>query len=106
MRTGILHVVAAELWLLVSPSIPLFIDKIYYVVCLFFQILLGLTFLPCWSGDCSSILIDVCHWAFVVLVFGGAVILRAFASVFLIVILALLTIVLRLIMGNTCLITA
>merc|ERR1712032_12304 len=58
------------------------------------------------TSECSSKLLDVCHWAFVVMVFSGSLILRALQSLFLIFVVAGASLVLRVSMKDTCLITS
>mmetsp|Transcript_6718 Transcript_6718/g.16005 ORF Transcript_6718/g.16005 Transcript_6718/m.16005 type:complete len:227 (+) Transcript_6718:52-732(+) len=96
---------AAEVWLLSSRAVPWLPDKVFYLVCVAFQILMMAMLMPGMPEECSSKILDVCHWAFVVMVFSGAFTLRAPESLLLIAVLALLTVGLRLCMGNSCIIT-
>lgn len=101
--------VACEIILMCQPQVPWLFDKVYFAISLFFQAGMAL-FFPlgrCSSmARCRSVLLDVVHWAFVVMVFGGAAVLRSSLSVLLLAGLAATAVVARICMGQRCIITA
>lgn len=54
---------------------------------------------------CQSIVLDLVHWVFIIVIFGGAVVLRATESLILIAFIAAMTFGLRLVMGHECILT-
>mmetsp|Transcript_4533 Transcript_4533/g.9044 ORF Transcript_4533/g.9044 Transcript_4533/m.9044 type:complete len:223 (-) Transcript_4533:162-830(-) len=98
-------VAGVEIWLVCTPSVPWLIDKLYYIVCLTFQTALAISLVPGVPRGLSAKVIDLCHWAFVILVYAGALLLRAVQSLSLVACLALASVLLRLFMQNTCIIT-
>mmetsp|Transcript_96413 Transcript_96413/g.171390 ORF Transcript_96413/g.171390 Transcript_96413/m.171390 type:complete len:265 (-) Transcript_96413:77-871(-) len=109
--------IAVELWIMSLATVPLYIDKIYFGIALIFQFLMLLAAFPLpESGICGlegatltslqSKLLDVAHWAFVVMTFGGVILLRAPESLLFEAGLAGLSLVFRLSMRNSCIITS
>merc|ERR1712008_317087 len=95
----------AEIWLVCNPSVPLLLDKLFYIVCLAFQVALLMALVPGVPRDVSAKVVDLCHWAFGILIYAGALMMRAVQSVSLIACLALASVLHRFCMQNTCIIT-
>lgn len=109
LAIAVLSVLIAELWLLGDPSVPLLLDKLFFGTAIVFQLGIALYFASgryASLGDCRSHLLDVCHWAFVVMIFSGPVVLRAFGSVLLVAVVTAASLALRLAMQHTCIITS
>jgi len=108
LALSLLAVVTAELILICRPSVPWLLDKVYFLTALVFQMAMA-AFPPlCRLGvpkRFTSLLMDVVHWAFVVLVFAAPFVLRAIESVTLLVATVTLSVLFRLGMANTCIIT-
>lgn len=113
----VLLAIAAELWIMSMPQVPLLIDKLYFGVALAFQLMMVLASLPlpeqglcCIRGETlrriRSLLLDVAHWAFVVMSFGGAIVLRAPESLAFTAAIAAAALAFRLSMRNRCIITS
>lgn len=58
------------------------------------------------SAKCNSLLLDLCHWAYVVMTFGGAAVLRAPESLAIVASIAAMSLALRYAMRHQCIITA
>lgn len=58
------------------------------------------------SAKCNSLLLDLCHWAYVVMTFGGAAVLRAPESLAIVASIAAISLALRYAMRHQCIITA
>lgn len=98
-----------EVILLLQSQVPWLLDKSYMVVALVFQ--LAMAMFPVLqsvgaSKTCTSTMMDVCHWVFVVMAFAGPIVLRAFSSLLLVALLTFGTLVFRLGLSNTCIITS
>jgi len=113
----VLLAIAAELGIMSMPQVPLLIDKLYFAVALAFQLMMVLASLPlpeqglcCIKGETlrriRSQLLDVAHWAFVVMSFGGAIVLRAPESLAFTAAIAAAALAFRLSMRNRCIITS
>lgn len=108
----VLFAMAVEVGLLCSSSVPWVLDKYFWSIALVFQALMAVAVMrPAAvtrhvAPGRISLLVDVCHWVFVVMAFGGAVVLRAKASLWLVLAIAGASLVLRISMNNTCIITA
>jgi len=109
--------IAAELWIMSMPAVPLYVDKIFFGIALVFQFLMLLASFPLpQSGICGmegstlsslqSKLLDVAHWAFVVMTFGGAIVLRAPESLLFEAGLSGVSLLFRITMRNSCIITS
>jgi len=98
-------IASAEIWLVCSPDVPWLIDKLFFIVCLAFQVALAIALVPAVPRNIRAKVVNLCHWAFVILVYAAALLMRAVQSLSLIACLALASVVLRLCMQNTCIIT-
>mmetsp|Transcript_68202 Transcript_68202/g.177055 ORF Transcript_68202/g.177055 Transcript_68202/m.177055 type:complete len:558 (-) Transcript_68202:70-1743(-) len=105
----VVAMLVVEIVLISLDSVPWVIDKAFWLLAITIQLVMS-SFWPLQScgvsARCTSKLMDVCHWAFVVMAFSGVLVLRSSASLIVIGSVALLTIVCRLFMGNECIITA
>eukprot|EP00450_Noctiluca_scintillans_P020754 CAMPEP_0194534972 /NCGR_PEP_ID=MMETSP0253-20130528/73345_1 /TAXON_ID=2966 /ORGANISM="Noctiluca scintillans" /LENGTH=240 /DNA_ID=CAMNT_0039380683 /DNA_START=21 /DNA_END=743 /DNA_ORIENTATION=- len=100
-------VVAAEVWLLTLPSVPWIMDKVVFLICLVFQFLMGISF-PlgrCLPRRSQGVLMDISHWAFVVMLFGSALVFWSWKSLVFSALLTLVSLAFRMSMQGSCLIT-
>ncbi|CAK0830947.1 unnamed protein product [Prorocentrum cordatum] len=107
---AIVLVMAAELWIASRPDVPWLIDRPFFLTALAVQaVMLAALALPpgasAQAATCQSGLLDACHWVFVVMVFGGSAVLRAFESLLLLFAIAGATLAIRVSMGDECIMT-
>ncbi|CAK9113328.1 unnamed protein product [Durusdinium trenchii] len=111
----VLAAIALELFIMTMPSVPWLLDKIYFAIALVFQLLMVIASCPLpqrfsgegsWAVRFRSKLLDVAHWAFVVMSFGGAILLRAPESLAFTAGIAAVSLGFRLSMRNRCIITS
>lgn len=111
---AVLFFIALELWIVSLPQVPWLLDKIYFAIALVFQLLMVFASCPLprslgegsWAVRLRSKLLDIAHWAFVVMSFGGAILLRAPESLGFTAGIAAASLVFRLSMRNRCIITS
>eukprot|EP00929_Paragymnodinium_shiwhaense_P103144 TRINITY_DN66436_c0_g1_i1.p1 TRINITY_DN66436_c0_g1~~TRINITY_DN66436_c0_g1_i1.p1 ORF type:complete len:267 (+),score=47.39 TRINITY_DN66436_c0_g1_i1:80-880(+) len=114
LLTGILSVLVAltfvaEVVLLSRSTVPAFPDKTFLGTAIAFQVLMGVAFAMAACPSKSALrsrILDVCHWAFVLMVFSGPILLYSFDGVLLIFVLAMASLLLRITMRHQCIITS
>jgi len=100
-------VLVAEVYLLQLEQVPWRFDKPFFLIAIAFQVAMA-AFWPlkrCAGARCRGLLMDACHWAFAVMMFAGGALLRSHLSILFIAAMSLATVLLRIVMDNTCLIT-
>ena len=110
----VLAFIALEVWIFCLPQVPWLCDKIYFAIALAFQLLMVIASCPLPSSlgeDSAAVrlrskMLDVAHWAFVVMSFGGAIVLRAPESLAFTAGIAASSLAFRLSMRNRCIITS
>jgi len=98
-----------EVTFLLRPDVPWILDKVYLTTALIFQGLQAITVIVKLklrrSNAFLSVLMDICHWVFVVMCFGGVIIIRTYYILSFLAFILVFGVVLRVFMRNDCLLT-
>merc|ERR1711862_99225 len=105
MVAALVPIMVLEAVIVAQPSVPLLVDKLFFLVAMFIQMVLAVSlFLPC--APVRRKVLDACHWAFLCMLFPSVIILRALWSLLFVASLFAVAITFRRIMRNRCILTS